>query len=224
MNWSRFRCLSVAPFGLGVALLWVSERWGLRLREDRRRRGRASPGAGPVDSAGRGVAPGRQARRGCGRRRARPGAGAPGRGGEPRPDGRGAVPAGRAARTAGRLGKAVGRRKEALAIRERVDGKEHWRTADARLALAFAEKVAGLGAGGAGQGGKPPCGRNRRRPDWRSRASSPRRSAWRWKRWRPTGHWSVRSRRRWRGPGIESAGAGGHGTTQAEPRRPTSGR
>ena len=26
-----------------------------------------------------------------------------------------------------------------------VDGKEHWRTADARLALAFAEKVAGLG-------------------------------------------------------------------------------
>ena len=40
---------------------------------------------------------------------------------------------------------AVGRRKEALAIRMSVDGKEHWRTADARLALAFAEKVAGLG-------------------------------------------------------------------------------
>ena len=40
---------------------------------------------------------------------------------------------------------AVGRRKEALAIRMQVDGKEHWRTADARLALAFAEKVAGLG-------------------------------------------------------------------------------
>ena len=39
---------------------------------------------------------------------------------------------------------AMGRRKEALAVRERVDGKEHWRTADARLALAFAEKVAGL--------------------------------------------------------------------------------
>ena len=35
---------------------------------------------------------------------------------------------------------------------------------------------------------------------------------------------TVRSRRRWRGPGIRSAGAGGHGTTQAEPRRPTSGR
>ena len=40
---------------------------------------------------------------------------------------------------------AVGRRKEALAIRMGVDGKEHWRTADARLALAFAETVAGLG-------------------------------------------------------------------------------
>src|SRR5262245_27011211 len=41
---------------------------------------------------------------------------------------------------------AVGRRKEALAVRERVDGKDHWRMADARLALAFVEKVAGLGA------------------------------------------------------------------------------
>ncbi len=40
---------------------------------------------------------------------------------------------------------AVGRRKEALAIRMQVDGKGHWRTADARLALAFAETVAGLG-------------------------------------------------------------------------------
>src|SRR5262249_20802448 len=39
---------------------------------------------------------------------------------------------------------AVDRRKEALAVHEHVDGKEHWRTADARLALAFAEKVAGL--------------------------------------------------------------------------------
>ncbi len=40
---------------------------------------------------------------------------------------------------------AVGRRKEAQTVRMQVDGKEHWRTADARLALAFAEKVAGLG-------------------------------------------------------------------------------
>jgi len=39
---------------------------------------------------------------------------------------------------------AVGRRKEALAIRVGVDGKEHWRTADARLALAFARKASGL--------------------------------------------------------------------------------
>ena len=36
-------------------------------------------------------------------------------------------------------------RREALTIRERVDGRDHWRTADARLALAFDEKVAGLG-------------------------------------------------------------------------------
>ena len=45
----------------------------------------------------------------------------------------------------GDWGQAVGRRKEALAIRMQVDGKEHWRTADARLALALAERVAGLG-------------------------------------------------------------------------------
>jgi CHAT domain-containing protein/tetratricopeptide (TPR) repeat protein len=41
--------------------------------------------------------------------------------------------------------KALERRKEALAVRQRVDGKDHWRTADARLALAFAGKVAGFG-------------------------------------------------------------------------------
>ena len=41
--------------------------------------------------------------------------------------------------------RAMGRRREALAVRERVDGKDHWRTADARLALTFAETVAGLG-------------------------------------------------------------------------------
>ena len=104
-----------------------------------------------------------------------------------------------------------------------VDGKDHWRTADARLALAFAEKVAGLGQADRAKVGGALRKENRRRPNWRSRASSLRRSAWRWKPWRPTGQWSVRSRRRWRGPGIESAGAGRHGTTQAEPRRPTSG-
>jgi hypothetical protein len=42
--------------------------------------------------------------------------------------------------------RAVARCKEVLSIRERVDGKDHWRTADARLAITFAEKVAGLGA------------------------------------------------------------------------------
>ena len=82
----------------------------------------------------------------------------------------------------------------------------------------------GPGGSGPGQGASRPAERSRRRPGWTHRASSLRRSAWRWKRWRPTGHWSVRSRRRWRGRGIESAGAGRHGTTQAEPRRPTSGR
>jgi CHAT domain-containing protein/Tfp pilus assembly protein PilF len=40
---------------------------------------------------------------------------------------------------------AIARRKEAIAVRARVDGKDHWRTADARLALAFDEKVAGRG-------------------------------------------------------------------------------
>ena len=30
-------------------------------------------------------------------------------------------------------------------VRERVDGRDHWRTADARLAVAFTEKVGGLG-------------------------------------------------------------------------------
>ena len=45
----------------------------------------------------------------------------------------------------GDWGRALTRRREALAVRERVDGKDHWRTADARLMLAFAEKVAGLG-------------------------------------------------------------------------------
>ena len=117
---------------------------------------------------------------------------------------------------------AVGRRKEALAVRVGVDGKEHWRTADARLALAFAEKVAGLG-----QADRAKVGGALRREQEAARLEEQGKFAeaerWRWKRWRPTGHWSVRSRRRWRGPGIESAGAGRHGTTQAEPRRPTSG-
>jgi len=44
----------------------------------------------------------------------------------------------------GDWGLALARRREALAVRERVDGKDHWRTADARMALAFAAKVAGL--------------------------------------------------------------------------------
>jgi len=41
---------------------------------------------------------------------------------------------------------AIGRRREALTVCERVDGKDHWRTADARLSVAFVEKVVGLGA------------------------------------------------------------------------------
>ena len=48
----------------------------------------------------------------------------------------------------GDWGRALARRKEALSARKRVDGKDHWRTADARLMLAFAEKVAGLGQAG----------------------------------------------------------------------------
>ncbi len=38
-------------------------------------------------------------------------------------------------------------RKEALTLRQKLDGEKHWRTGDARRALAFAEKMAGLEAG-----------------------------------------------------------------------------
>ena len=41
---------------------------------------------------------------------------------------------------------ALARRKEALTVRENSDGKDHWRTVNARLALAFAEKVSRLAA------------------------------------------------------------------------------
>ena len=44
----------------------------------------------------------------------------------------------------GDWGQARDRRKEALAIREHVDGKEHWRTASARRAVDFDEKVSAL--------------------------------------------------------------------------------
>jgi CHAT domain-containing protein len=40
--------------------------------------------------------------------------------------------------------RAIARRNEALAVRERLDGKDHWRASDARAALAFDENVAGL--------------------------------------------------------------------------------
>ncbi len=36
-------------------------------------------------------------------------------------------------------------RRDVLAIRLKQNGKDHWRTADARLAVAFAERVGGLG-------------------------------------------------------------------------------
>jgi CHAT domain-containing protein/Tfp pilus assembly protein PilF len=45
----------------------------------------------------------------------------------------------------GHWGRALGRRREALVVRERQDGDDHPQTTDARLALAFTEKVAGLG-------------------------------------------------------------------------------
>jgi CHAT domain-containing protein len=41
--------------------------------------------------------------------------------------------------------KALASRKQALAVRERVDGNDQWRTTDARLALTLAERVAALG-------------------------------------------------------------------------------
>ena len=105
----------------------------------------------------------------------------------------------------GDWGRALARRREALAVRERVDGKDHWRTADARLMLAFAEKVAGLGqADRAKVAGA--LRKEQEAAQLHEQGKCARRSAWRWKRWRSTGHWSVQSRRRWRGSGIESAG------------------
>ncbi len=146
MNWSRFRCISVAPFGLGVALLMglgamgaqapggppapkqepvPGRDWLIRQAEELRQAGKLDEA---VAAAERALELERRA------------------GGEASP---------REAEALARLGElhelrgdwvqAVGRRKEALAIRVGVDGKEHWRTADARLALAFAETVAGLG-------------------------------------------------------------------------------
>jgi CHAT domain-containing protein/tetratricopeptide (TPR) repeat protein len=46
----------------------------------------------------------------------------------------------------GEWDKALGRRREALAVRQCLDGPDHWRTADARLAVGFADRVAGLAA------------------------------------------------------------------------------
>ena len=147
MNWSRIRCLSVAPFGLGVALLM-----GLGAMGAQAPGGPPAPRQEPVPERDRLIRQAEELRQ-AGKldeavaaaeraleleRRA---------GGEASP---------REAEALARLAElhelrgdwvqAVGRRKEALAIRVQVDGKEHWRTADARLALAFAEKVAGLGA------------------------------------------------------------------------------
>ena len=147
MNWSRFRCLSVAPFGLGVALLM-----GLGAMGAQAPGGPPAPKQEPIPERDRLIRQAEELRQ-AGKldeaaaaaeraleleRRA---------GGEASP---------REAEALARLAElyelrgdwlqAVGRRKEALAIRVGVDGKEHWRTADARLALAFAEKVAGLGS------------------------------------------------------------------------------
>jgi CHAT domain-containing protein/tetratricopeptide (TPR) repeat protein len=44
----------------------------------------------------------------------------------------------------GKWDKALGCRQQALTARSGVDGKDHWRTADARLALAFTKRVAGF--------------------------------------------------------------------------------
>ena len=48
---------------------------------------------------------------------------------------------------------AVVRRKEALAIRERMVGKDHWRTADARLATGVHRAGGRAGPGGTDQAG-----------------------------------------------------------------------
>ena len=147
MNWSRFRCISVAPFGLGVALLM-----GLGAMGAQAPGGPPAPRQEPVPERDRLIRQAEELRQ-AGKldeavaaaervleleRRA---------GGEASP--REAEALSRLAELHELRGDWVGRwdgGEEALAIRVRVDGKEHWRTADARLALAFAEKVAGLGA------------------------------------------------------------------------------
>ena len=48
----------------------------------------------------------------------------------------------------GQWDRALERRKEALTIRERLAGKDHWSSADALLALAFVERVTRLEASG----------------------------------------------------------------------------
>jgi tetratricopeptide (TPR) repeat protein len=52
---------------------------------------------------------------------------------------------------AGDFEQAVGHRQEVLTLRQKLDGDKHWGTADARLALAFTRRAAGLGAGARGK-------------------------------------------------------------------------
>src|SRR5208337_4397819 len=146
MNWSRFRCLSVAPFGLGVALLM-----GLGAMGAQAPGGPPAPRQEPVPERDRLIRQAEELRQ-AGRFDE---AVAVAERALELERGTGEAMRGQVAEALARLAElhelrgdwveAVGRRKEALAVRMQVDGKEHWRTADARLALAFAETVARLG-------------------------------------------------------------------------------
>jgi CHAT domain-containing protein/Tfp pilus assembly protein PilF len=144
MSWAKFRWISMAPLGLGVLLLLATsstsaqaplaappaqlkEREKLAAQVDELRR------AGKLDEALAAAERSLELERRA----------------EGKDNSREAEALSRLAELhefQGDWDRALARTKEALAVREQVDGKERWRTADARLAVAFAEKVAGMKA------------------------------------------------------------------------------
>ena len=88
--------------------------------------------------------------------------------------------------------------------------------------MTFAEKVAGLGPTERAKE-QAARGRRRRRPGWTPRGKFAEADRAALEALETTGTVGPESAEVARA-GIESAGAGGQGTTRAEPRRPTSGR
>jgi CHAT domain-containing protein/Tfp pilus assembly protein PilF len=146
MNGSKFRSMSVAPLGLGVALMI-----GLGARGAQASGGPPTPTSEPLPERDQLIRQVDELRRAgkldeavVAAERALELERAAGSGAT-------ADAAEALARLAGLLelagdwGRAAALRRDALSAREHADGQGHWRTADARLAAALAEKVAGLG-------------------------------------------------------------------------------